>query len=191
MYISQQYAGIPGHLNAVSLPAAKRGSLALRYDRYVGLAYIFSRFPAHNFECPSVAPCRHHLRRIRLVSRPTGCQVRPVLWDLPAPLPRLQYCVLSRRLVHQIRHPSMPAWFDLARIVFFLLVVYPPRSHCGTSAMSQQPESQQTYVATVEGEQYEAVLAQGSRSICCRICRLRCRCQLWCRPCIAFDGHIP
>lgn len=134
---------------------------------------------------------RHHLRRIRLVSRPTGCQVRPVLWDLPAPLPRLQYCVLSRRLVHQIRHPSMPAWFDLARIVFFLLVVYPPRSHCGTSAMSQQPESQQTYVWTVEGEPYEAVLAQGSRSICCRICRLRCRCQLWCRPCIAFDGHIP
>ncbi len=134
-------------------------------------------------------PCKNHLRRIGLVSRPARGQVRPVLWDLPTPLPRLQHCVLSRRLVHQIRHPCMPARFDLARIVFFLLVIYPSRSYCDPAAKNQRPEMQPVNVRTVDGGAYMAIPARGSRSICCRICRLRCRYQLSCRLCIAFDGR--
>ena len=37
---------------------------------------------------------------------------------------------------------------------------------------------------------YEVVHRPGSRSICFRICRLRCMCLLLCRRCIAFGGRI-
>ena len=41
-----------------------------------------------------------------------------------------------------------------------------------------------------EGRAYEVAHLLGSRSICFRICRLRCMCLLLCRRCIAFGGRI-
>lgn len=65
---------------------------------------------------PSPSPQSHdkyYSRRISLKSGPTRRQIRPMLRYLPLPLPRSQQRVFSRRFIDQIRHPCVPAWFDL------------------------------------------------------------------------------
>ncbi len=130
-------------------------------------------------------------RGIRFERRPTRCQVRPMLRYLPAPLPRLQHRVLGRWLVDQIRHPRVPPWLNLCGVVFFLLVVDPSRSYW----LLRSARVQLVTVGCWEKKEAEGgtdgvTLVPSSRSTCCRICRLRCRCQLWCRPCIASGGRI-
>lgn len=53
-----------------------------------------------------------------------------MLGQLPAPLPQPQQRVFRRRFVDQIRHPGVPARFDLRGVVFAVFVVDPAGAHC-------------------------------------------------------------
>ena len=52
-------------------------------------------------------------RRISLKRRPRHRKIRSMLRYLPFPLPRFQNRVFGRWFIYHIRHPGVPAWFDL------------------------------------------------------------------------------